>query len=258
MKQPNVFCAKHIVTGELHYLVANCCYRSGMYVVEIRDSNSLSKVASRFIGTFSDCEPFLYKHAPAARQSAQRGFGYSKISSAAAQLGTKFLPAFDNPTDGLGQAVDRPFNMACGSDFRRWFLNERGLRAEQEMIVVNSSGQRVNEYLRLNEIDEKFDEIDTVYGVAVFDYKPCPEVMVTVKAEDIVELDQHRFYAQDKREDNKKRVFKFPASHDAAAMRHLVMNLHHAVLKLDRVIDIKFCVGEITGLENYDYVQEQR
>ncbi|MCY3916859.1 MAG: hypothetical protein OXG49_12670 [Chloroflexi bacterium] len=255
MRQANVFSAKDADSGAVHYLVANKCYRSGMYVVEIAESGNLSRVASQFIGTYADCEMFLYTQEASARQAAQRKYGYSSVSPADTQLGYKYLPVFENPCDGLDQAMHRPANMACGMDFRDWLYSAYGLRAEQEMVVVNKNGQRDNVFMRLNEIDEIFEEIDVVYGVAVFDYEPCPEVTITIVADDISQLDQHGFHAQSKQVKEDTLSFKFPASHDSEAIRHLVGILHNAVLKLDRVTGITFEKGQVTGLENYDYWQ---
>ena len=257
MRQTNVFCAKHVGTGETHFLVAKRCYRSGMYVVEIAESGNLSRVADQFIGTFTDSEMFVYAQEATARQAAQRKYGYSSVSPADTQLGFKYEPAYEEPCEGLDRAIHHPQNMACGLGFSEWLFESRGLRAEQEMIVVNAKGQRDNTYMRLNEIDALFYEIDIIYGVAVFDYEPCPEVTITIVADDILQLDQHGFHAQSKRVKNDTLSFKFPASHDGQAMRHLVGILHNAVLKLDRVTNITFEKGEVTGLEKYDYWQRQ-
>ena len=257
MKQANVFSAKDAKSGVVHFLVANKCYRSGMYVVEISESGNLSKVANRFIGTYSDARMFLYTHEASARQAAQRKYGYSRVSPADTQLGYSFLPVFDDPCDGLDQARNRPDNMACGMDFRDWFYSAHGLRAEKEMVVVNGNGDRDNMYMRLNEIDAVFHEIDVIYGVAVFDYEPCPELTVTIVADDVYRLDDDAFHAQSKRVDDNTLSFKFPASHDSEAIKHLVGNLYNAVLKLDFVSKITFEQGEVTGLESYDYWQRQ-
>lgn len=257
MRQANVFSAKDVENGNVYYLVANKCFRSGMYVVEIAESGNLSKVASQFIGTYSDCEMFLYTQEASARQAAQRKYGYSSVSPADTQFGYKYLPVFENPCDGLDQALHRPANMACGMDFRDWLYSAYSLRAEQEMVVVNENGQRHNAFMRLNEIDAVFYEIDIIYGVAVFDYEPCPEVTITIVADDISQLDQHGFHAQSKRVNDDTLSFKFPASHDGHAMRHLVRILQRSVLKLDRVTSITFEKGEVTGLEKYDYWQRQ-
>lgn len=257
MRQANVFCAKEVASDELRYLVANKCFRSGMYVVDILESGSLSKLANQFIGTYTDCEMFLYPHEAAARQVAQRAYGYSSVSSADTQLGYDFVPPYASPCDGIDKALHRPTDMACGKEFRRWFHDAYGLRAEQEMVVVNANGQRDNVYMRLNEIDAVFHEIDVVFGVAVFDYEPSPEVTVTIRSENISQLNEHGYHAQGKRVDAETISLKFPASHDAEAMRHLVGNLHNAVLKLDRVISITFDQGDVKGLENYDYWRRQ-